>query len=130
MAIRKNRRTCHDRGLEVSGFEEMHMALKDELLFRLRGPMVNALTICTKDMYDEIDRLQKLCQEAADEIERLQAALKLFTVHATYPVAKEINPRGYAWRGEGALDHAKSVADAALEPPASGGQPPENAKEG
>lgn len=48
--------------------------------------------------------------EAVKEIERLREALRAFTVHATYPVAKEINPRGYAWRGEEALDYAMSLA--------------------
>ncbi len=61
------------------------------------------------------------CREAADmiiglngEIECLVAALKAFAIHATYPVAKEINSRGYKWRDEGALDYAKQLADAAL----------------
>lgn len=49
-------------------------------------------------------------KEAAAEINRLREALRAFTIHATYPVSKEINPRGYAWRGEEALDHAMSVA--------------------
>lgn len=52
--------------------------------------------------------------EAADEIGRLREALRAFAVHATYPVSTKINPRGYAWRGEEALDYAKSLADAAL----------------
>jgi hypothetical protein len=58
----------------------------------------------------------KAALEAKDaEIERLTAACKAFVVHAIYPVSKEINPRGYAWRGEEALDHAKRLADEALE---------------
>ena len=56
-----------------------------------------------------------MLEQAADEIDRLRAALRAFAVHATYPVATEINPRGYAWRGEEALDYAKGLADAALE---------------
>jgi hypothetical protein len=48
------------------------------------------------------------------EIERLREALRAFTVHATYPVSTAINPRGYAWRGEEALDYAKSLADGVL----------------
>lgn len=50
----------------------------------------------------------------AAEIQCLREALRAFTVHATYPVSTEINPRGYAWRGEEALDCAKSLADNAL----------------
>jgi hypothetical protein len=49
-----------------------------------------------------------------EEIERMREALRAFTIHATYPVSTEINPRGYAWRSEEALDYAKSLADAAL----------------
>jgi hypothetical protein len=58
---------------------------------------------------------EAMMDKAADEIDRLRAALRAFTVHATYSVAKEINARGYAWRGEEALDYAKTVAEAALE---------------
>lgn len=52
-------------------------------------------------------------EDAAKEIERLREALRAFTVHATYPVSTEINPRGYAWRGEETLDYAMSLANAA-----------------
>lgn len=40
-------------------------------------------------------------------------ALKLF-VSCTYPVATEINPRGYNWRGESCLDEALVDARAAI----------------
>lgn len=48
------------------------------------------------------------------ERDALVKALRAFTEHATYPVSTEINPRGYAWRGEEALDYAKGLADEAL----------------
>lgn len=43
--------------------------IKDELVFRLRGPHVNPLKMTD---VEEISRLQVLCREAADEIERLR----------------------------------------------------------
>lgn len=47
------------------------------------------------------------------ENDRLRAALSLF-VACAYPVAKSINPRGYAWRSEVNLDCALDEAETAL----------------
>lgn len=54
------------------------MEIKDGLVFRLRGPHVNALRVLDGDFkaaVDEINRLRALCLEAADEIERLTQQL-------------------------------------------------------
>ena len=59
----------------------------------------------------------KLQVEAAAEIERLRAALRMF-MGAAYPVADEINKRGYNW-SEAYLDEALAEARAAL---AEGGE--------
>jgi hypothetical protein len=48
------------------------------------------------------------------EIAKLRAALRLFVVHATYPVSTEINPKGYAWRPDSALDYALEEGRKAL----------------
>lgn len=61
----------------------------------------------------EVYMLNQTCRDAADEIERLQAALRLF-VGCAYPVATEINPRGHAWRPEESLDYALSEAKKVL----------------
>jgi hypothetical protein len=53
-------------------------------------------------------------EKAEAERDALVKALKAFVVHATYPVSTEINQRGYAWRGEEALDYAKGLADYAF----------------
>lgn len=50
----------------------------------------------------------------AKVIAALREALNLFVVHSTYPVSTEINPRGYAWRDERALDYAFGEATKAL----------------
>jgi hypothetical protein len=50
--------------------------------------------------------LARRLADAGREIASLRAALDLFVVHCTYPVSTEINPRGYAWRDERALDYA------------------------
>lgn len=46
--------------------------------------------------------------------DQVREALRAFAIHACYPVDKSINPRGYEWRGEDALDYAKGLADRAL----------------
>jgi hypothetical protein len=53
------------------------MDFKETLVARLRGPHVNPLLICGSGKeFDEIRRLQNLCFEAADEIERLQKSVQ------------------------------------------------------
>lgn len=47
------------------------------------------------------------------ENERLRTVLRYF-VGCAYPVAKEINPRGYDWRSPDALDYALGEAKAVL----------------
>jgi hypothetical protein len=66
-------------------------------------------------IYGTRQELVQFIGEQTRQIERLRAAVRAFTVHATYPVSTKINSRGYAWRGEDALDYAKSLGDAALE---------------
>jgi hypothetical protein len=56
----------------------MSEAIKDRLVFRLRGPHVNPIRTAE---FDEIRRLQQLCLEAADALE------------AAYEEAKELRIR-------------------------------------
>jgi|HubBroStandDraft_5_1064220.scaffolds.fasta_scaffold101054_6 hypothetical protein len=62
----------------------------------------------------EVARLTELRESDAKVIAALREALRLFVDHCTYPVSTEINPRGYAWRGEDSLDYARGQAVAAL----------------
>ncbi len=64
-------------------------------------------------MSDSVYGLENIIREKDAVIERLQAALKLF-VRCAYPVAKEINPRGYDWMPEKSLDYALEEARKAL----------------
>lgn len=59
--------------------------------------------------------MSKECQDAATEIEVLRDALRIF-VGSAYPVAEEINKRGYNW-SEAYLDEARVIALAALSGP-------------
>lgn len=51
--------------------------------------------------------------ELRQRLNGFEAALRLF-VSCAYPVATEINPRGYNWRGEDDLDEALAEARGAL----------------
>jgi hypothetical protein len=65
--------------------------------------------------YEEMEANAAFIVKSVNSHDALIDALRAFVVHATYPVSTEINPRGYAWRGEDALDHAKSLADVVLD---------------
>ncbi len=62
---------------------------------------------------EDTHALEAECGELQKKNERLRIALHYFE-GCSYPVAKEINPRGHAWRGEDALDFALDEARAAL----------------
>jgi len=68
----------------------------------------------------ELASLTRQLAEARAERDRMAWALKVFAVHSIYPVAQQIDARGYKWRGEDSLDYAKELADAALSPPREG----------
>lgn len=67
-----------------------------------------------RDADETLEGDARLIVKAVNNHDALVNALRAFVDHATYPVSTEINPRGYAWRGEGALDYAKSLADTVL----------------
>ena len=101
----------------------------DDLIQRLRdnggdGPSHGCCQGCFERVMDEgADKIEQLQREVRDrdkveyalrrEVERLRQALDYF-VGCSYPVAKEINPRGHNWRGEDALDFALGEAKIAL----------------
>lgn len=60
------------------------------------------------------DGLAVTVTELTEQNERLTTALDLFVNFCTYRVAREINPRGYAWRPEKDLDYARGEAQKAL----------------
>ena len=78
-----------------------------DIVQRLRFDAIRCEAQFSKGVAGNID-------EAAETIDRLREALRAFAAHSTYPVSTEINPRGYAWRGEEALDYAKGLADTLL----------------
>jgi uncharacterized membrane protein YheB (UPF0754 family) len=88
----------------------------DSPLVEQREKLIDWLNAFKADPFstgaDKVDHLLAVLQPLLDERERLREALRIF-VHAAYPVAPEINERGYNW-SEAYLDQALPIGRAAL----------------
>jgi hypothetical protein len=116
---RELRDYCHD-DLRAARVSVVALNLEIERLTTLadtRNLMLGQLRAQFDDMVKQRDRALDQAGVSEDRLikdnEQLIAALKLF-VGCTYPVAVQINPRGYDWLPEKSLDHALSVARLAL----------------
>lgn len=60
--------------------------------------------------------LKRRAERAELELDKAREALRMF-YGCAYPVSTEINPRGWNWRGESALDEALGFASDVLKDP-------------